>query len=171
MPEDQADGQPSGRVDASRPDGGSGACSEGHARQPGRSRQDELAECRGAGLVAATPGAELPDERVRVTACPARPPRKSPRQAGWRPCSWSRGKPVRSASRQKDSGTGAGGAEADEHLAIAVDDVIDGQADQAGVRRHSDDHHIVRELGVPSPPDRAASHPAPLAEAGPDTRK
>jgi len=30
-----------------------------------------------------------------------------------------------------------------------VDDVVDGQADQAGVLRYSDDHHIVRELGEP----------------------
>jgi hypothetical protein len=49
----------------------------------------------------------------------------------------------------KGSGTGAGGAEADEHLAIVVDDVVDGQADQAGVLRYSDDDHIVRELGEP----------------------
>lgn len=62
-------------------------------------------------------------------------------------------------------------AEADEHLAIVVDDVVDGQADQAGVRRYSDDHHIVRELGEPPPPDRAATHPAPVARAGPDTRE
>lgn len=49
----------------------------------------------------------------------------------------------------KGSGTGAGVAEADEHLAIVVDDVVDGQADQAGVLHYSDNHHIVRELGEP----------------------
>jgi hypothetical protein len=72
----------------------------------------------------------------------------------------------------KGSGTGAGGfAEADEHLAIVLDDVVDGQADQAGVLRYSDDDHIVRELGEPPPPDRAATHPAPVPGAGPDTRE
>ena len=65
----------------------------------------------------------------------------------------------------KGSGTGAGGAEADEHLAIVVDDVVDGQADQAGTPC-SDDHHIVRELGEPRPPDRAATDPAPVAGPG-----
>ena len=39
--------------------------------------------------------------------------------------------PARSASRQRVRGLG--GAEADEQPAIVVDDVIDGQADQAGV--------------------------------------
>ncbi|MGH3197383.1 MAG: hypothetical protein ACRDOH_21685 [Streptosporangiaceae bacterium] len=50
-----------------------------------------------------------------------------------------------------------------------VDDVVDGQADQAGVLRYSDDHHIVRELGKPPPPDRAATDPArrPLTRPGP----
>jgi hypothetical protein len=60
----------------------------------------------------------------------------------------------------KGSGTGAEGRRGDEHLAIVVDDVVDDQADQAGVLRYSDDHHIVRELGEPPPPDRAATHPA-----------
>jgi hypothetical protein len=52
-----------------------------------------------------------------------------------------------------------------------VDGVVDGQADQAGVRRYSDDHHIVRELDEPPPPDWAATLPAPVAGAGPDTRE
>jgi hypothetical protein len=91
---------------------------------------------------------------------------------------------VRSAA--KGSGAGAGVAEADEHLAIVVDAVVDGQADQAGVLRYSDDHHIVRELGEPPPPDRAATHrpqwpgwrmtrsahqPRPGAQAGADGRR
>ena len=71
----------------------------------------------------------------------------------------------------KGSGTGIGGDEADDHLAIVVDDVIDGQPDEAGVLRYSDDHHIVRELGEPPPPDRATAHPTPVAGAGPDTRE
>ena len=69
------------------------------------------------------------------------------------------------------SRTGTGVAEADEHLAVVVDDVIDGQADQAGVLCYSDVHHIVRELGEPPPPDRVATYPAPMAGAGPDTRE
>jgi hypothetical protein len=71
----------------------------------------------------------------------------------------------------KGSETGDRGDEADDHLAIVVDDVIDDQPDEAGVLRYSDDHHIVRELGEPPPPDRAVAHPAPVAGAGPDTRE
>ena len=68
------------------------------------------------------------------------------------------------------SGTGAGGAEADEHLAIVVDDVVDGQADQAGVLRYSDDDHIVRELGEPPAAGPGRNTPGPSGRAGPDTR-
>lgn len=47
-----------------------------------------------------------------------------------------------SPPRQRVPGPGPGVAEADEHLAIVVDDVVDGQADQASVLGYSDDHHI-----------------------------
>jgi hypothetical protein len=70
----------------------------------------------------------------------------------------------------KGSRTGPGVAEAAEHLAIVVDDVVDSQANQAGVRepvkarRYSDDHHIVRELGEPAAgPGR--NIPSPVAGA------
>jgi hypothetical protein len=63
-----------------------------------------------------------------------------------------------------------GVAEADEHSAIVADDVVDGQAGQAGVFRYSDDHHIVRALDKP-PATGAATHPAPVAGAGPHIRE
>ena len=35
----------------------------------------------------------------------------------------------------------------------------------------SDDHHIVRELGEPPPPDPGPNTLSPVAGAGPDTRE
>jgi hypothetical protein len=75
-----------------------------------------------------------------------RPDRYRRRSAGLIP-EW-RQSAVRTASRQRFRVRGRV-AEADEHLAIVVDDVVDGQVDQAGVRRYSDDHHIVHKLGGP----------------------
>ena len=98
---------------------------------------------------------------------PARPPGNSRRQAALAAVFMVARLAASSVSiAAKGSGTGAGGAEADEHLAIVVDDVVACQADQAGVLRCSDDDHIVRELGEPPPPDRAATHPAPVAGPG-----
>jgi hypothetical protein len=142
----------------------------------GAGLQEELAERRGAGVGGRGSGhAELLDERARGKGLAGVSPANSHRQAGWRRCSWSRGwQPARSASRQRVRGLGPGSPRR-MNIGPCGDGVVDGQADQAGVRRYSDDYRIVRELGEPRrrtgpqhtqpqwpvQPDTASEHPGP----------